>query len=112
MKRGSLLSEVSDQERDQGREADHDEERQARDSGYLPGLRHYYVPHREGLALPAPKRSGGSAERRPFVDLERPRAPISLQFLDERARIVVGDGRQVGLVETRPQDDIADAPLA
>src|SRR6266545_4734559 len=57
-----LLRQVQGLARDQGREADHDEERAARHAGLLPGLRDEDLQDRRGLVPAADGRVGGARD--------------------------------------------------
>src|SRR5882672_6456433 len=63
-----LLRQVQGLARDQGREADHDEERATRDAGYLPGVRYQDLQDRRGL-VPAPDLVVGGAREVKVKDL-------------------------------------------
>src|SRR2546430_5825996 len=70
-----LLRQVQGLARDQGRETDHDEERAARYSGLLPGLRHEDLQDRRGL-VPAAGRVVGGARPMKVKDLMTPNPTV------------------------------------
>ena len=66
--RGSLLLEVPDSARNEGRHARDDEERQAGDKGRVPDLWHRHVQDRQGEGLIRhSNRADGGGESRPFA---------------------------------------------
>src|SRR5712691_2010183 len=69
-----LLRQVQGLARDQGREADHHEERAASYSGLLPGLRHQDLQDRGGL-VPAAGTAGGAREMK-VKDLMTPKPTV------------------------------------
>ena len=110
--RGSLLPEVPDPARDEGREAGDDEERQAGDEGHLPCVRHRHVQDRQGevtrLTLAAEGGCGIAGSRRGPEDAvrRRPRslaASFALQCVNLLGRSALSRLRKRIRAPARPQ---------